>query len=97
MKDKEQGMPKDKHSRRELDDEEAMLCLDECRRKVAVKHDPKIIVPVLNVNPGIGNYQEFTKVLFSVIHDEGSYLEEDLRVINDKLDINEGIALSSID
>ena len=54
MKDKDQSMPKDKCIRFELDDEEAVLYLDERRRKITIKYDPKILVPALNFNPGIG-------------------------------------------
>ena len=97
MQDKEQGMPKYKRSRCKLDDEEVMLYLDERRRKVTIKHDPKILVPVSNVNPGIRKHQAFTKAFYSVIHDEGRYLEEDLLGINYQLDTNEGASLRSID
>ena len=92
MQDKEQGMPKDKLSRCELDGEEVMLYLDERRRKFTFKHNPKILVPVLNVKSEVRNYQEFAKAFCSVIHDEVSYLEEDLLVSNDQLK-NEGVAL----
>ena len=90
-------MSKDKHSRCKLDGEEAILRLDERRRKFAIKQHPKMLGPVLNVNPRISNYQEFTKAFWSVIHDEGRYLDDDLLGINDQLDTNEGIALRSID
>ena len=56
MQDREKGIPKDKRCRCEMDDEEAMLYFDERRRKVTIKHDPKMLVPVLNINPGIKNF-----------------------------------------
>ena len=46
MQDKEQGILKEKHSRYELDSEEAVLVLDEYRRRVIIKHDMKMLVPV---------------------------------------------------
>ena len=67
MQDKERGIPKEKRSRCELDDEEAVLILDERRRRVIIKHDPKMLVPVLNVNPGIKNYQSFDVAFHNVI------------------------------
>ena len=56
MQDKERGVPKEKRCRFELDDKEAVLHLDERKRKVTIKHDLKMLVPVLNVNQGIKTF-----------------------------------------
>ena len=54
-------------------------------------------MPVINVNPGIRNYQSLSKAFCSIINDEGSYLDEILLDINDRLEANEGVAMRSID
>ena len=67
MQDKEWGIPKEKCSRYELDDEKVVLILDEHRRWVTIKHNPKMLVPVLNVNLGIKNFQSFNVAFHNVI------------------------------
>ena len=67
MQDKERAIPKDKRCRCELDNEEAILYIDKRRRKVTIKYDPKMLVPMLNVNPGIKNFQSFNVVFNNII------------------------------
>ena len=55
-----QGVPKHKRSKCEIYDEEVILLFDNITKRVTVKHDPKMIIPVLTVNPGINNYQLFS-------------------------------------
>ena len=47
---KNRGIPKDKCSTCKIDDEEAVLTFDDRCRNVTIKHDPKMLFPVLNVN-----------------------------------------------
>ena len=75
-----------------------MLLFDDRKRKVTIKHDPKMLVPVLNANPVIRNYQSFNKSFCSLIHDDGLAIEEDLISIDvNNSEENDGVALSSID
>ena len=67
MQDREKGTPKDKHHRCKMDNKEAVLHFDERRRKVTIKHNPKILAPVLNVNPGIKNFQSFNVAFSNII------------------------------
>lgn len=97
MQDKEQGVPKEKRCRCELDDEEAVLYLDEHKRKVTIKHDPKMLVPVLNVNPGIKNFESFNVAFHNVIQGD-ALLSDDLFTFDtDEDDEITGVALRSID
>ena len=57
MQDRKKVIPKNKRCRCELDDEEAALCFDECCSRITMKHDPKMLIPVLDTNPEIKNYQ----------------------------------------
>ena len=72
-----------------------MLHVDERRRKVTIKHDPKILVPVLNVNPGNKHFQSFNVAFNNVIQDE-ELSHDEFVDFNPELDW-EGIALRSID
>ena len=97
MQDKEQGVPKEKRCRCELDDEEAVLYLDERKRKVTIKHDPKMLVPVLNVNLGIKNFESFNVAFHNVIQGD-ALLSDDLFTFDtDEDDEITGVALRSID
>ena len=44
-----------------IDDEEVVLLFDDRMQKVTIKYDPKILVPVLNTNPGIQTINPSTK------------------------------------
>ena len=55
-----------------------------------------MLVPVLNVNPGIRNYQSFHKAFCSIIHNDGLNIEED-PIIDSNFIENDGIALSALD
>ena len=84
-------MPKDKRCRCELDDEEAVLCVDERRRKVTIKHGPKMLVPVINVNPGIKKFQSFNVAFNNIIQDE-ELLHDEFVDFNSEFN-REGISL----
>ena len=71
MQYREKGIPKDKCCRCKIDDKEAVLHFDKRRRKVTIKHDPKMLIPVLNINPGIKNFQSFNVAFSNVIQNEG--------------------------
>ena len=65
-----------------------------------MKNDPKMLIPVSNVNPGIKNDQIFNATFWNVIQNEGSEVTSD-----DLLDMKDfdfkgsqdGAALHSID
>ena len=63
IQERKQGVPKDKRSQFNIDYEEAVLIFDNRTKKFAIKHDPKMLVPVLTVKPGIKNYQYFSTAL----------------------------------
>ena len=70
IQERKQGVSKDKLSLCKIEEEEVMLIFDKRTRRVAVKHDPKILVPVLTVNPGIKNHQSFSTVFCSATQKE---------------------------
>ena len=76
MQDKEHGVPKDKCCWHELDDEESVLFLDKCKRKVTMKYDPKMLVPVLNVNIGIKNFASFNVAFLNAIQGNALLLDD---------------------
>ena len=59
IKERNQGVPKDKISQYNIDDQEAVLLFDNRTIGFTIKHDPKMLVPILNVNPGIKNCHSF--------------------------------------
>ena len=98
IQDKERGMPKDKRCRCEMDEEEKILCLDERQRTGTIEHDPNMLVPVLNVNPGVKNFQSFNVAFNNIIQDE-VFFDDDLILAHDaNVDQEmEGVALNAID
>ena len=68
--------------------------VDTDNKKVTIKHDPKMLVPVLNMNLGVRNYQSFHKAFCSLIHDDGQDLEDEALSIEED---NHGVALQTID
>ena len=92
MQDKERGVPKDKRCRCELDDEEAALFLDERKRKVTMKHDPKMLVPALNLNLGIKNFASFNVAFHNAIQGN-ALLSDDLFTFDTEDDEITGVAL----
>ena len=73
IQESKQCVPKDKRSICKVDDEEAMSLFDKRTKRVTVKHNPKMLVPVLKVNPGIHNYQSFSTTFCSVIQKEPDF------------------------
>ena len=96
MQDKERGVSKDKRCQCELDDGEAVLFLDECEKKVTMKHDPKMLVPALNVNPGIKNFALFNVAFHNVIQGNALLLDN-LFTFDTEDDEITGVAPRSID
>ena len=90
-------MPKNKRSKCDVDDEEATFYFDNSQWQATTKHDLNILFPVLNINPGIRNYQSFHEAFCSLINDDGLDLEEELISIdnNDYLE-NDGVVLRLI-
>ena len=70
IQETKQGVPKEKCFQWNIEDEDAVLLFDNRSRRVTVKHDPKLLVPDLTVNPGIKNYQSFSLAFFSVKQNE---------------------------
>ena len=67
IQEKDKGAPKDKRSTCRVYDEEAVLTFDDRRRKVTIKYDPKMLVPVLNINPGVKHFQSFNVAFNNII------------------------------
>ena len=67
IQDREKGTIKNKHCRCELDNKEAALYFDEHCCRVTIKHDPKMLILALNINPGIKNFQPFNISFNNVI------------------------------
>ena len=81
------SMPQEKILKCDVDDKEAELSFDDHRRKFAIKHDPNMLVPVMNVKTRIKNYQCVAATFCSMIQDEGAeYSCDDL--INDSFHPN---------
>ena len=59
----------DKLSQYNIDDEEEVSIFDNRTRKVVIKNDPKIMIPLLTVYPGIKNYQWFSTSFCSIVQD----------------------------
>ena len=95
MQDREKGTPKDKRCRCEMDNEEAALHFNERCRKVTIKHDPKMLAPVLNINPRIKTFQSFNVVFSNIIQYKG-LLNDELIDFNLESDC-EGMVLRTID
>lgn len=93
IQERDNGTPKDKRSKCEINDEEAIFYFANRQRKVTIKHDPRMLVPVLNVNPGIRNYQSFSKAFCSLIQDDGMDVEDEAISIEED---DHGVALQSI-
>ena len=70
LQEKSAGKPKDLRSTCQINDEDATITLEDRKKTVTIKHDPTILVPALNVNPGIRNYQYFSASFFSIIQDQ---------------------------
>ena len=66
IQERKQGVSKEKRSQCKIDDEEAVLLFDNRSRRVTVKYDTKMLVPVLTVNPDIKNHQSFSSAFCSV-------------------------------
>ena len=97
---KQPDVPIENRSTCNIDDEKAMLCFDNCRRKVPIKHDPKMLFPVLNGNLGAKHYQTFNASFCNVVKNERSkVLSDDLLDIKmlHFQDSQDGAALRSID
>ena len=73
LQEKAAGKPKELRSTCHTSDEDATIVLDDRKKNVTVKNDPAMIVPVLNVNPGIHNFEDFSASICTVIQD---YLDE---------------------
>ena len=73
IQERKQGVPNEKCSQCKIDDEEAVLLFDNRSRRVTVKHDPKMLVPVLTVNPSIKNHHSFSSAFCSVIQNEPEF------------------------
>ena len=56
-----------------------------------------MLVPVLNVKPGIRNYQYFSASFCTIIQDQQDESEDHLTLDYEELRSNEGVALISID
>ena len=99
IQERKQGVPKDRCSQCKIDDEEAALLFDNIKRRVTVKHDPKMIVPVLRENPSINKYQSFPTSFFSIMQNEPEfqYMPEDCIESPAYKDEYEGVCLRSID
>ena len=65
IQERKQGVPKDKRSQCETDDEEATLLFDNRTKIFTVKHDANMLVPL--VNPGVKNHQSFYTAFCSVV------------------------------
>ena len=70
LKEKAAGKPKELRSTCHINDEDATLVLDDRSKTVTVKHDPAMLVPVLNVNPGIRNYVDFSASFCTIIQED---------------------------
>ena len=69
-------MPKDKRCHCKMDNEEVILYLDERQRIVTIKYNPNMLVPLLNINPGIKNFQFFNVAFSNIIQDEACFDED---------------------
>ena len=67
IQERKQSVPTKKRSLCKIDDEEAILLFDKRTKRVNVKNNPKMLVPVLTVNLGIKNYQSFSTAFCSAI------------------------------
>lgn len=94
IQEREKGVPKNKRSKCDIDDEEAIFYFDNRQRRVTIRHDTRMLVPVLNANPGMRNYQSFAKAFCSLIHDDGLNLEDDTMFIEEN---DHGVALQAVD
>ena len=65
------GTPRDKRTCCNIDSEEAMLYSDNHKRKVTMKYDPKMLISILNVNPGVKNFDSFNKSFCTIIQNDG--------------------------
>ena len=65
-KEKKKGFPK-KNELIVIDDECAELVFENGKRTLAIHHDPHTLVPVVNVNAEIKNFQSFNVPFNSVI------------------------------
>ena len=74
------GKPKDLRSTFHISDEDATIMLDDRKKNVTVNHDPAMIVPVLNANPVIFNYQDFLASFCTIIQDQHDYSEAHLNL-----------------
>ena len=98
MQEKDEGAPKDKRSTCKIDDEELALTFYNQRRNVTIKHDPKMVVPVLNVNPEIKKKQLCNVACNGMMQNEETLSDDVLRI--DYLESchnDDGVALNPID
>ena len=70
MQEKERCALKEKQSDCHINDKEAILACDERRRRATTKHDPRMLVPVLNTNSGIKNFECFNATFGNMIQNE---------------------------
>lgn len=73
LKEKKHDVLKDKRSQCKIDDEEAMLLFYQRTRRFTIKHDPKMLVPILTVNLGIKNYRSFSTAFCSITQKEPDF------------------------
>ena len=73
IQERNQRVPNDKHSPCNIDDEEVMLPFDKRSRRVTIKHDPNMPVPVLTVKSGVKNYHSFSTDFCSIEQDKGEF------------------------
>ena len=91
------GVPKDKRTQCIISDEEFTLCLHNRTKSVTIPHDPIMKVPVVQVNPGIRNFQSFATAFSSVVQSDSctpfdfdeDYFEEDIVALNSVQDHRE--------
>ena len=70
--ERDAGVPKNERTQCLISDEGCTLHLHHITKFVAVPHDPIMKVPVVLVNPGIRNYQNFATALNSVVQSDSS-------------------------
>ena len=93
LQEKSASKPKDLRSTCQINDEDATIMLEDRTITVTIKHDPTMLVPVLNVNPGIRNYQDFSASFCSIIQDQHDNNKSHLTLDYEELQSNESIAL----